>query len=221
MMVDDLYAVPLGQFITRRDELARELAAAGDAEEAKRVKGLRKPTVAAAELNRLARDEPQLVAELAAAHQAMQSAGTGAELRAGSDRRTTAIRAILEAATGVTDAVRQKMRSTLLAAGTDPDAEAALVEGRLERELEPTGLSGFGMGVEFTDASTPTEAPPRPSRRAQERVDRWAAEAAAADDEARKLRQEADRAERLAAAAEQRAAKKRQAADDAKRAVDA
>lgn len=218
-MVDDLYAVPLDQFVTRRDELARELAAAGDAAEAKRVKGLRKPTVTAAELNRLARDEPRLVAKLAAAHQAMRSAGTGDALRTGSGKRAAAIGAILEAAApSVTDAVRQKMRSTLLAAGTDPAAEAALVEGRLERELEPTGLSGFGLGVEFTATSTPTEAPARPSKKAQERVDRLTAEAATAEGEARKLRQAADRAERLAAAAEERAAKKRKAADHAQRA---
>lgn len=219
-MVHDLYAVPLDQFVTRRDELARELTAAGDPEEAKRVKGLRKPTVTAAELNRLARDQPRLVAALVAAHEEMRSAGSGDALRAGSDKRAAAIRAILEAVEDATDAVRQKMRSTLLAAGTDPAAEEALVEGRLERELEPSGLSGFGMGVEFTAPSAPTEAPPLPSRRARERADRLAAEAAAADDEARKLRQAADRAERLAAAAEERAAKKRQAADDAKQALD-
>ena len=47
MTIDDLYAVPLEDFVAARDELAKELNAAGDGDEAERVKSLRKPTATA------------------------------------------------------------------------------------------------------------------------------------------------------------------------------
>src|SRR5262249_51149563 len=51
-IIDQLYGLPLGEFTAARNEAAAELS--GD--EAKRVKALRKPTGAAAAVNRLVRD---------------------------------------------------------------------------------------------------------------------------------------------------------------------
>ncbi len=86
MTIDELYGVPLEDFVAARDELAKELIAAGDGDEAKRVKSLRKPTVTAWTLNRLARERPELMAALARRPRraAVRRLGDGA---AGSIRR--------------------------------------------------------------------------------------------------------------------------------------
>ncbi len=150
MTIDELYGVPLEDFVAARDELAKELIAAGDGDEAKRVKSLRKPTATAWALNRLARERPELMAALVDAHAGLRSADSAPALRAASEARMAAIQLIIGAPEGVTEAVRKKMRSTLLATATDPAAEEALIAGRLNTELEPGGLGGFDMGSGFT-----------------------------------------------------------------------
>jgi hypothetical protein len=51
--LDALYRAPLSEFISRRDALARRLKTDGAADQARRVKALRKPTAVAAAINRL------------------------------------------------------------------------------------------------------------------------------------------------------------------------
>jgi hypothetical protein len=146
-----------------------------------------------------------------------------------------AIQLIIAAPEEATEAVRKKMRSTLLATATDSAAEEALLAGRLQSELEPGGLGGFEMASEFATA-TPAAASASKSKardqkkgekaesaktvKARERVERMEQEADEAAAEARTLRAEADRAERLAASAEERAAKKQIAADTAREKLD-
>ena len=236
MTIDELYGVPLEDFVAARDELAKELIAAGDGDEAKRVKSLRKPTATAWALNRLARERPELMAALVDAHAGLRSADSAPALRAASEARMAAIQLIIGAPEGVTEAVRKKMRSTLLATATDPAAEEALTAGRLNTELEPGGLGGFDMGSGFTtttpgpgmaskskaggrtNAGKPESAKTIKARERMERVQQEADEAAA---EATTLRAEADRAERLAASAEERAAKKQAVAEKARQQLEA
>ncbi len=236
MTIDELYGVPLEDFVAARDELAKELIATGDMDEAKRVKSLRKPTVAAWTLNRLARERPELMAALVDAHARLRSADSASEMRAASDARMASIQQIVAAPEDATEAIRKKMRSTLLATATDPAAEEALIAGRLQSELEPGGLGGFDMGSGFT---TTTPAPARKSKsktsdrknadkadspktiKARQRVERMQQEADEAAAEATTLRAEADRAERLAASAEERAAKKQAVAEKARQQLEA
>lgn len=232
MTVADLYSAPLEDFVKARDQLAKELAAAGENEEAKRVKALRKPSVTAWVLNRVVRGEPDLAAALISAHDGMRTAGTAAELRTASEDRMVAIRRIVDAAGEVSETVRKKMRSTLLAAGTDPAAEAALAEGRLEKELEPSGLGGFGIGLdlapepahrpaEHRPVAEPVEQPPTARTiKARDRAERLQREADDAAAEARALRKAADRAARLADAAAERAEARRRRAEEARRNID-
>jgi len=237
MTIGDLYAVPLEDFVSARDALAKELNAAGDGDEAKRVKSLRKPTVTAWSLNRLARDRPDLISALVDAHARLRSADSATEMRAASDARMASIQQIVAAPEDATEAIRKKMRSTLLATATDPAAEEALIAGRLQSELEPGGLGGFDMGSGFTTTTTP--APARKSKpktsdrknadkadspktiKARQRVERMQQEADEAAAEATTLRAEADRAERLAASAEERAAKKQAVAEKARQQLEA
>ena len=51
--LDALYTAPLDQFVARRDALAKRLKEAGAADESRRVKSLRKPSVVAWAINRL------------------------------------------------------------------------------------------------------------------------------------------------------------------------
>lgn len=230
MTPDDLYALPLDEFVASRDRLARELADAGDPDEAKRVKTLRKPSVTAAALNDIARRRPDLITALTDSHRRLRSADSAATMRAASEARMAAIAQIVDAPGDVSEAVRRKMRSTLLAAATEPGVEDRLVAGRLASEAEPTGLGGFGLAVEFAadGQGRPDEPPsgkPATTRRsakearARERAERLGHEAEDAAAEAKALRQEAERADRAATAAEARAARARAAADKARAAL--
>ncbi|HEX6459560.1 MAG TPA: hypothetical protein VF032_11635, partial [Thermoleophilaceae bacterium] len=55
--LDALYGLPLEEFTPRRDELSKELRAAGSRDAAAWVKALRKPTAAAWLVNQLARTQ--------------------------------------------------------------------------------------------------------------------------------------------------------------------
>ena len=61
----ELYAVPLDQFTPTRNAAARELKAAGDANGAREVQALKKPTLAAWFVNQLVRNEPERIKFLA------------------------------------------------------------------------------------------------------------------------------------------------------------
>ncbi len=55
---EELYGLPLAEFVAERDALARSLKKAGEAVEAERVKGMRKPSVAAWVVNQAVRRSP-------------------------------------------------------------------------------------------------------------------------------------------------------------------
>ena len=65
--LDALFAGPPGEFTAGRDALARQLRADGQAEDADRVRALRRPSRLAAEINHLVRDDPARIAALLAA----------------------------------------------------------------------------------------------------------------------------------------------------------
>lgn len=220
MTIDDLYSGPAEDFIARRNELVRALQEAGEADEAKRVKGLRKPTAAATALNHLVRQRPELVEELAAAHREIRTAGSAEELRAAAQARASAIEVIV-AAPDVSDSVRKQIRNTLLAAATDMEAESRLLSGQLERELEPAELGGFGLGLAIEpDAPAHPSAERAGGSKTQDRVAKLEREAGEREREAVALRRDAERALALAVAAEDRAAKARNRADEARRALE-
>jgi hypothetical protein len=79
--VAGLYRLPLAEFVAARDQLARQLRAAGDREAALRVAALRRPSVSAWAANQLAQAVPHAMAELlevgAALRQAQQDALAG------------------------------------------------------------------------------------------------------------------------------------------------
>ena len=151
----DLYSVPLDQFTAARDRLAEWLRSEGRGEEAAAVGKLRKPSVAAWALNRASRSNPELVERLVESHRQLRKATSMEGIQPASEARRQAVRALVDEAVGVLHAdgrtvssqTRERITSTLLAVATAPEGEAQLGEGRLIKELEPSGTGWGEMGL--------------------------------------------------------------------------
>src|SRR5918999_75986 len=100
--LDELYLGDFDEFVGKRDALARELRAQGDADAAERVRALKKPSRAAWAVNRLGGRERDQLLEAAGELRRVQErvlAGEaeGADLRAVSERERAAVDGALEA----------------------------------------------------------------------------------------------------------------------------
>lgn len=167
--VADLYALAPAEFTAARNVLVKALKAQGMREEAQRVAGLRRPPATAWALNRIARDAPNLVTEVADAgrrlRRAMEDAlgGDAGDLRDAQVAQRAAVEAAVSAAIDVlargghatSDRTRQLLAGTLRASTVDTDAADRLRSGTLDRDHE---ASGFGL----ESLTVSTVAPPRP-----------------------------------------------------------
>ncbi|HUG84434.1 MAG TPA: hypothetical protein VMM13_07705 [Euzebya sp.] len=133
-----LYGGDPASFVARRDDLVRQLRADGDRDMAQAVKALRRPTSAAAALNRVAREDPDLVAACLAAAEDLTrtqrrvlSGLPDADVRGAVRAHHAAIASVLAAAGPQTVAVTDAMRATLLTAAVDDDVAEALQRGVL------------------------------------------------------------------------------------------
>ncbi|WP_051399449.1 hypothetical protein [Haloechinothrix halophila] len=145
-VADELYSGPREEFIRRRNARAAE---AEDRSLAARIKALRKPTLAAWLVNRLAREHPDDLAELAALGQELRAAHeelAGGRLRELSVRRREIVDALTltareigrEAGLGVSEAVTDQVHATLQAALAGGDAADLVAAGRLATPLDPS-----------------------------------------------------------------------------------
>ncbi|UTT65880.1 hypothetical protein NMQ01_14455 [Janibacter sp. CX7] len=168
--VYELYGVAPADFVATRTRLV-QTAKGDDPDLAAQVKALRKPTQSAWLLNRVARDEPQVVADLTALGERMrtaQSRGDGAALAAARPERRAAIDALVAAAGRCAEAAGARLsptgadevEATAVAALADEQSGRALRSGSL---LRPLSYAGFGE-VELDDAvATPLRLlPPLP-----------------------------------------------------------
>jgi hypothetical protein len=216
--IDALYAAPPGEFVKRRDALAKALREQGDREAAEQVKALRKPTVAARAVNQLAQKEKMRLRglftageRLRAAHEDALAGGVTPALAEARDDERAAIEELARAARALleeqghpaSDAVLDKVRDTLHAAVVDEELGERVRAGRLEKEEQATGF-GFALA-----AGTPP-AKPRRNTTAQKR------KAEQARTRKRREAQERLRAARLEAEAARKAAE--QAAKNLERA---
>jgi hypothetical protein len=180
--IDRLFELPPEQFVTERDAAAQRLRASGDGAGAAAVARLRRPTVAAWALDQLARRRPDDVHELVAVGDDLRRAqrralsGVGAnELRELGARRRRIVERLAQEAddvlreTGrpVSAPVHQAITATLEAATVSPDDAAALVQGRLVRDLTPHSgfgeVDGFSVVAPSPRASRTRAKPARPS----------------------------------------------------------
>ncbi|MFE9233200.1 hypothetical protein [Cellulosimicrobium funkei] len=161
-LVDDLFALPLEQFVVARTAAAKRIKASGDAVGAERVGRLTKPTVAAWVVNQVARERPDDVAALVS---------LGDELRdATADRDRTRLRTLdrlrrerVERVVGevrdageiagraVSGTAVDRLAETLTAAVMDPDAGALVRAGRLSQALQHVGFGIVDEGGEPAD----------------------------------------------------------------------
>jgi exonuclease VII small subunit len=176
---DALYGLPLEDFVPERDALAKRLRQAKDRETAKRVAGLRKPSIAAWTVNQLARSRGRDVQELVDAGDRLRQAqaaileggGSGADLRAARDAEREAVEQLVRLAAGLLPGGREpaaatldRVGATLHAVATDDDVRRDVLAGRLLQEREP---AGFGDLESALAASIPAAAPAEeaPARR--------------------------------------------------------
>ena len=221
MDADDLYSLAPEEFTAARDAAAKQAKAEGDKAAADALKALRKPTVSAWLVNRLADEQGELLGQLLELGPALaqaQSGGDAAQLRALGAERRQLVDALVGAAVdiagrAVNAAVREEVASTLEAALADPASADAVRSGRLVRALS---YAGFGA-VDLSDAvapapraTTPRAEPERkPDRKAEQRAARVAAAEQAALDAAGRLDdavRACEQAERSRAAAEEQLA---------------
>lgn len=227
--LDALHALPLSEFTSARDELARRLRAEGRREQAEEVKRLRKPAVAAWLVNRLARERELDVQRLLKAGEALAQAqvdaagGQSEAFRSARRDEQIALEQLAEAARelaareGVGAATLDRATQTLRAASLTEEGRELLKRGRLSEELQAPGFEALTALAGTTPRPAPKPSPPKPARR-DERVERREAlqqarerlrqlqgeerEAAAA---ARSAERDAERAEREASALRARA----------------
>ena len=222
MDVDDLYGLPLDQFIPERTAMARELRKAGERERAGEVAALRKPSVAAWAVNQLVRTQRQPVADLLEAGDALRIAqddvlagrGDAQSLRAAVEHERAAVDALTDAARGLlssdgnelSETIIERVSDTLHAAALEDEARSQVSEGRLERELRHVGLGGFGaLGA----------APPAP--RAEKRAPKRSATKETGTDEKQKARERERTAREEAKAREEARREARATEREAKR----
>jgi len=150
MSADDLYGLPLDEFVPARDALAKQLG--GD--EGKAVRALRKPSVAAWCANQAVRSQPKEARELWAAGDALREAhaaivaGRSADLRTATARHRAALRPLLAAAAGMLDArgramsaqTLQRVEATLHAASLEPALRDEAVAGRFVTDHRHVGV---------------------------------------------------------------------------------
>ncbi len=160
--VDALFHQDPVDFVPRRSALAKSLKAAGDTDAAAAVAKLRKPPRTAAALGEFARSDPGAVQALFDAARAVADSlrTGGADLRAAQSEYSSVVTNLVERAADAGDitseAMRDRMRSTLLAAGADPDGETArqLAIGAVR---DDASAPGFGFGVIGSVAEAPDE----------------------------------------------------------------
>ncbi|WP_253857147.1 hypothetical protein [Prauserella alba] len=144
-VADELYALDRAEFTRTRDQRARS---AGDRDLAARIRKLRKPTVAAARVNRFARRNPGRVGQLRGLGDELRAAHgelDGDRIRELSQRRSDLVRELseLEAADADLD-VSREVHDTFDAAVTDAGAGEAVARGCLAATLQPGDVFAAG-----------------------------------------------------------------------------
>jgi hypothetical protein len=236
--VERLYGLSLEEFLPARAELVKRLRADGHREAAQAAGRLRKPSVAAWAVDRLARQHPKEIQALFDANDRLRAAQTGGKRGAGPERMRGAVRDRQAVLSRLAEAARtvlgeaghpgsrtmlDRVTASLLATAADPEAAELVRRGVLAKDLEP----GVGFGALAGAEAAPTKGGER--RRASD--DRRREADAARRDAARRraqglraeadrLKAEADRLDREAADAERAAKRARSAADRARRSAD-
>jgi hypothetical protein len=225
--LDRLYGLPLDDFTAARDELAKRAREEGERALAARIKELRKPTVSAWAINRLAREHELDLQRLLKAGERLTQ--TQLEAIAGKDAQSflearrdenNALAILVKAARTLLEregrgtAVLERIGRTLRAAATTEEGRQLLKQGRLSQDIQSSGFDALAA-LRPADQRTKRQGAKRRDARAEHA--RATAEARARLGEAKKvhhaLSRDKDAADREAKQAERRAAELRSAAE--------
>jgi len=230
---DELYCVPLEQFVPERSSLVKALRADKRREEAAAVAKLPKPSLAAWAVNQVVRSQPKAAralweagdSVLAVQDRAVTGKATGAQLREAIAAQREALAPLADAARGMLTArgsflgeqAVQSVIETLHAAAVDRAARPDVEAGRLARPLRLAGLGAIPSAPGAKrDAPTPPEEVDRPEAdRSEEAAAAAETDAAARREAARAERERAKELARARAAAERAVARAERARDSA------
>jgi hypothetical protein len=153
--IDRLYALPLDEFTSERDDLAKRLRKEGDRDSAAAVKALRKPSVPAWAINQVRRDRPDdvralldVTEELHRVYAGIASAGARERLGEAADMQRDLIASLTRCAGQLLDAgghratetTLAKVADTLRAAALDEELREQIAAGRVVKERRAAGL---------------------------------------------------------------------------------
>ncbi len=220
---EDLYALPLDEFTAARDAEAKRLRGAGEADEAKAVKALRKPSRAAWAINRAVRAEPEAAKDLIDAGERLARAqdaalagkkGGGDDLRAAIAAQGEAVERLTEAAGRELGTARgpqlDRVRETLRAVAGYDELRGEFEAGTVTRDHEGAGFGGAAPA----SVATPRRAATKRGSRADPAGRRKA------DGAVKKARHSLDLASKRVAEAERRRNRALDALAEAERAMD-
>lgn len=226
-VVGGLLALPPERFTEARNAAVKQLRADGRRDAADALRRVPRPPLALWALNRLAREQPALVARfLDAAEELRQAYRSGGDVRAATtpereaEARVNAAAAGLARAAGknVTDTVMSSLGQTLRAAAADAGVAAALGKGLLLREPAAPSIDDLLGSLPASAARAPAAAP-RDDRAERRRA--LAEQVAAARSAAAEMRREAREAGDEAARAHDEWQRARTHAEQLKRREDA
>jgi hypothetical protein len=166
-VAQDLYGVPLQDFVRARNALAARLRDEGRPSEAAEVQRLRKSTPAIWAINQLARREPEEVGQLikSAEHLKRAHFGRAGDVAEATERHRAALQNLIARAKAILTTaglktspdVLRRISTTLSGAAADPQARSDLEGGRLTEERQALGFEAL--------TGTPAPPPRRPAER--------------------------------------------------------
>jgi len=207
--LDQLYDAAPEEFVAVRKRLAKELKADGRADDGDHIAKVRKPTVAAWALNRLARDHRRDIDLLLDSGHRLRQAQAGvlrgdvreAFEQAQRTERETIARLMGEAEQllgGASPAVQEQIAASLHAAAVSEQGREVLAAGRF---TQPLTLEGFDAIAGLAPPPSKRAAKPKPSRSAED-LKQARAELADARKRLRDAERTAHEAHKLAAQAD-------------------
>lgn len=149
--LDGLFQVPLGEFVNARNDLAASVKKNGDAESAKQIKALRKPSVSAWAVNQVYWNERWIFDALMSASDRLRAAiesGT-ADAVAGDREETVRVaigrarRFLEESGETASDVVMRRITTTFDALASYGSSNPNPMRGRLSEDLQPAGFGAF------------------------------------------------------------------------------
>jgi len=231
--IDRLFELPLDEFTSSRNELARRLRQQGDEGAAEQVKTLAKPSVPAWTINQLARREKASVkalldagARLRKAQERALAGGHSEVLRAAQAEERQAVRDLThraeeilkEAGRPATRTILERIGATLAPAAVTEPARGALKAGRLTGEVKVSGFDALaGIALPARRSATPRD---ELAERRHKKADRQRQRRQLGKN-ARELDNRAKATERKAERAEEAARQAREIAEENRRAADA